>query len=162
MPDKSAARILSQIRAWVIFFMIALALSGITAFPLQSELDWLLQHDAWLLAYLQAWVTKVQDGISHTLASYPFILYGTDWLAFAHIMIALLFIGVLKDPVRNKWIIDWAMLCCIAVFPLAFMTGPIRHIPFFHQVIDCCFGLFGLIPLWVVRRKIGTLVALSK
>ena len=150
--DASQVRI--QIRNWTIFFMIALAISGITAFPLQSELLWLSRQSGLMPSWLSEWVSRVKDGVVNTNTAYPFISYGTDWLAFAHIIIAMLFIGILKDPVRNKWIIDWAMICCILVFPVALIAGPIRDIPLYHQVIDCCFGVFGLIPLWMLRKKI--------
>ena len=67
------------------------------------------------------------------------------------------FIGPLKDPVKNVWIIDWAMLACVAIIPLAFIAGPIRHIPMFHILIDCSFGVLGLIPLLICRRWIRQL-----
>jgi len=46
---------------------------------------------------------------SDTNQRYPFLSYGTDWLAFAHLIIAILFIGPLIDPVKNSWIISWAL-----------------------------------------------------
>jgi hypothetical protein len=68
-----SAAILFRIRCLLLFFMIALALSGVTAFPVYSELRWLI-------------------------------------------------------------------------------AGPIRSIPWFHILIDCSFGLIGLIPLgWALR-----------
>ena len=85
------------------------------------------------------------------------LAYGFDWLAFAHIVIAMAFIGPLKDPVKNKWIIDWAILACLAVLPLAFIAGTIRHIPIFHILIDCSFGIIGLIPLIICRNMIRAL-----
>ena len=85
------------------------------------------------------------------------LAYGFDWLAFAHIVIAMAFIGPLKDPVKNKWIIDWAILACLAIIPLAFIAGPIRHIPIFHILIDCSFGVIGLIPLLICRKMIKQL-----
>lgn len=144
--------LLLQTRLWIVFMMIAVLLSGITAFPLQTELDWLShQH---LPAPLAGWVNQVDIAVRATNEQFPQLAYGTDWLAFAHIVIALAFIGPFKDPIKNIWVIEWAMICCIAVFPLALIAGPVRHIPFFHRVIDCCFGLLGLIPLIVVRKKI--------
>jgi hypothetical protein len=151
------AKLKRQIRNWTIFFMVAISLSGITAFPIQTELEWLNKYQDLMPGWLSAWVTRVADGVVHTNMAYPFIMYGTDWLAFAHIIIAMLFIGVLRDPVRNKWIIEWAMICCILVFPLAFIMGPIRGIPFYHQLIDCGFGVVGLVPLAIVRGKVKQL-----
>jgi hypothetical protein len=34
------------------------------------------------------------------------------------------------------------------------MFGSIREIPFFWQLIDMSFGVFGIIPLWLARRDI--------
>ena len=36
--------------------------------------------------------------------------YGFDWLAFAHLLIAIAFLGPLKDPIKNEWIIRWGMI----------------------------------------------------
>ena len=33
------------------------------------------------------------------------MLYAHDWLAFAHICLAILFAGAIRDPVRNVWIV---------------------------------------------------------
>ena len=41
------------------------------------------------------------------LLAFFIIAYGTDWLAFAHITIAVAFLGPLKDPVRNR---GWSSL----------------------------------------------------
>lgn len=141
----------------IIFFMIALALSGITAFPAEAELHWLLQHPSLVPSSLQNWLQSCYDALKDTNAKYPMLAYGYDWLAFAHLVIAMAFIGPLKDPVKNKWVIDWAILACFAVFPLAFICGPIRQIPIFHILIDCAFGIIGLIPLFICKKWIKQL-----
>lgn len=149
---------MQQIRYCIIFFMIALAVSGITAFPVHTELRWIINSGLAVPGTATGnWLLEVWRGVDAAHRDYPFLFYGFDWLAFAHIMIALLFIGVYKDPVRNKWIIDWAMICCVCIWPLAFICGYIRNIPLLHIFIDCSFGVFGLIPLWFVRKKIAAL-----
>ncbi len=145
---------IKQIRRLIIFFIISLALSGITAFPLQTEMEFLQQHCSSFPAFMCTWITEVNASVSKTDS---IVLYGTDWLAFAHIIIALFFVGVYINPVKNKFIVEVGMIACIAVFPLAFICGPIRHIPFFHQFIDCCFGIIGFIPLKIIHNKIKTL-----
>jgi hypothetical protein len=39
--------------------------------------------------------------------------------------------------------------------------GPIRGIPFYWQIIDCSFGVVGIVPLWLVRRDIWRLEAIE-
>jgi hypothetical protein len=143
-----SARILFRIRCWLVFFMIVLALSGITAFPVYSELRWLMDSGyAPSHTMIGDWLHRVWQGVHETQGNYPFIFYGFDWLAFAHLVIAALFIGPYRDPVKNKWVIQWGLLTCLATLPLALIAGPIRSIPWFHILIDCSFGLVGLLPL---------------
>jgi hypothetical protein len=151
---------------WLVSFVIALAASGLTAFPLQTETRWLdeivssrgLPFPAHWPA-LAAWVHLVHQAVAETYARYPFVAYGTDWLAFAHLVIATAFWGPIKDPVRNAWVVDWAMLACVGVLPLALICGEVRGIPLFWRAVDMSFGVFGLLPLFVVRRMIRTLAA---
>jgi hypothetical protein len=150
-------KLISKIRLLILFFIVALILSGVTAFPVETELRWLLSHDSLIPSFAEKWLQDVFVAIAETNAKYPMLAYGFDWLAFAHIVIAMAFIGPLKDPVKNKWVIDWAILACIAVIPLAFIAGPIRSIPMFHIFIDCSFGVIGIIPLLICRRWIKKL-----
>lgn len=53
------------------------------------------------------------------------------------------------------------MIACAGIVPLALICGPIRGIPFWWTVIDMSFGIFGVIPLYVVRQKIKRLEALA-
>jgi hypothetical protein len=143
-----------RIRVLIITFIIFLALSGITAFPLEWELSILTKHTAILPGFMQHWFQLVYDAIKETNSKYPFMSYGTDWLAFAHIVIATVFIGPLKDPVKNIWVIQFGMIACVMVFPLAIICGSIRQIPLYWQLIDCSFGLFGFLPLYCCYRSI--------
>src|SRR5205814_1009918 len=118
---------------WVLgFFMLALIFSGITAFPLQGELQ---QVVAWRgldgLAPADAshdfdrWILTVRDGLRESYLWHPWLAYGTDWLAFAHIIIAMFFIGPLIDPVRNVWVLQAGMIACGLVVPLALVCGAV-------------------------------------
>ena len=91
---------LRRIRFWLGIFIAGLVLSGVTAFPLQSELGWLVSvlHTGALRTvaesiHLLPWVGRVHEGLVATNAQYPFLAYGTDWLAFAHLVIAVAFSG---------------------------------------------------------------------
>jgi hypothetical protein len=156
--------LLRRVRVLLVCFIVGLVLSGLTAFPLEWELN-LLAH--WLGAApdsipqeysgLLHWIVKVRNGLRATNAEYSFIAYGTDWLAYAHLVIAAAFIGPYRDPVRNKWVVDWGLICCAGIIPLALICGPLRGIPFYWQMIDCSFGVLGCIPLWFCRKYIGEL-----
>ncbi len=148
---------IKRIRILIIGFIVALALSGLTAFPLTWELNILVERFGQGDSGLATWLRTVQQGLTETDSKYPFIAYGTDWLAFGHLVIATAFIGPLKDPVRNKWIIEWGMIACAAVPILALVAGPIRGIPFGWRLIDCSFGVVGFFPLWFVLRDIRRL-----
>jgi hypothetical protein len=157
-----------RIRLWLVFFVIALALSGLTAFPIETETRWLYEVVAspslpfaenW--PALVGWVHLVHRAVAETYARYPFVAYGTDWLAFAHLVIAVAFWGPIKDPVRNAWVIDWAMIACAGVLPLALICGEVRGIPLFWRAIDMSFGVCGIVPLLIVRRDIRALERLG-
>src|SRR5450432_2645236 len=91
-------KLLTRIRLTIVFFMIALVLSGATAFPLETELHWLLGFRNHLPQTLAAFISSVYDALNYANKHYPMLAYGYDWLAFAHIVIAMFFIGPLKDP----------------------------------------------------------------
>jgi hypothetical protein len=141
------------IRRWLLFFMIALFLSGLTAIPVEKELAFLSRCFS-LDTKLGGWIDKVYMGVSDTNNKYPFIAYGYDWLAFAHFMLAILFIGPYKDPVRNKWVIEFGIIACLLLIPFAFITGHFRGIPLAWRLIDCSFGIVALVPLSICWKKI--------
>lgn len=152
---------LRRIRFWLAVLIAGLVLSGITAFPLQAELGWLVSFlNAGCLkpiaefTGLLSWIERVNGALTTTNAHYPFLAYGTDWLAFAHLVIAVAFIGPFIDPVRNEWIITFGLIACGGVIPLALIAGHIRGIPTAWRLIDCSFGVFGAIPLLLCKRLI--------
>ena len=153
---------LRRCRCVIGLFMLTLVFSGMTAFPLQHELQLLasargIGAQVTTQGGLDAWIATVRDGLTQTYARYPWIAYGTDWLAFAHIVIAVFFIGPLMDPVRNVWVLKAGLIACGLVIPLALICGPIRQIPFGWRLIDCSFGVFGAVPLWYCLRLTKTL-----
>ena len=162
-------RLLLIIRGLILFFIVALAASGITAFPLETEMKVAFQ----MLGIsegvspdnytgLQYWIATVGNALSNTNRDYPFLAYGYDWLAFAHLVIAVSFIGLYRKPVRNIWIVHYAMIACTGVIPLAFICGEIRDIPVFWRLIDCSFGVFGIIPLYILHVYIKKLEKLIR
>lgn len=157
-----------RIRILLVACAVIIALSGITAFPL----IWGLNLCARILGIsdganpqnftgLHWWIATVRNGLVETDARFPFLAYGTDWLAFGHLVIASAFWGPFKNPVRNIWIVEWAMIACVAVIPLALICGPLRGIPFGWRLIDCSFGVVGIGPLFILRRWIKELERLT-
>ncbi len=143
----------------LLLFVAGLVVSGLTAFPLRWELELLARmlgvgEAAQPEQYtgLLHWIARVRNGLRDTYAAHPFLAYGTDWLAFAHLVIAVFFIGPLRDPVRNVWVIQAGMIACGLVIPLASVCGPIREIPLSWRLIDCSFGVIGFVPLWLARN----------
>ena len=149
---------LLRIRLLILVFIAGLLISGATAIPLETELrilaDWLRGESG-----TAHWVLKVRDALVETYTKYPFIAYGTDWLAFAHFVIAILFIGPLRDPVKNVWVIEFGMIACVLLIPFALIMGGARGIPFGWRLIDCSFGIVGVIPLCLCRRLIQGLTS---
>ena len=140
-------------------FIAGLILSGVTAFPLVYELrlmaSWLgIANHADYAQYdgLKFWIGQVWHGLEVTQAEFPFLAYGTDWLAFGHLMIALFFIGPWREPVANAWVLRTGLVACAAIIPLAMICGEIREIPMTWRLIDCSFGFFGALPLLYCLR----------
>jgi hypothetical protein len=151
--------LLGRIRWLTWFFIFGLVVSGATAIPLRLEADrlinllgceeWSRQPSAPLLI---EWLIKVRDALNDTEAHHQFLFYGTDWLAFGHFVIAIGFIGALRNPIRNRWLFDFGLIACGLVIPYALVFGSLRGIPFWWRLIDCSFGVFGFIPLWFCRK----------
>ena len=97
-----------RIRFLLVFFMCALAVSGLTAIPLQWELGLLMpmitRAAQWGIHFpaFSQWIERINDAVQNGYGQYPFLAYGTDWLAFGHVAIALAFLGPLRDPVKNS------------------------------------------------------------
>ena len=153
MKEKT---LLIRIRLLLLFFITCLFLSGLTAIPVASELSWLLTilpsesaaavlFNKVLLAYLE-----VQK-------KYNFLLYGYDWLAFAHFVLAILFIGPYKNPLQNIWVIQFGLIACVLVIPFALVAGYLRGLPFWWRLGDCSFGIIGFAVLWICHQHINKL-----
>jgi len=138
---------IQRIRTILVVFIVLLVLSGVTAFPLETELQILHANRSLFPDFVGKWLSDVYLAIKDTNEKYPFLSYGTDWLAFAHLVIAVAFIGPLKNPVKNIWVIEFGMIACLMVIPLALIAGAVRGIPFYWRLIDCSFGVLGIIPL---------------
>jgi hypothetical protein len=158
MTNKIALQ--RRIRFLLLFFIFALGAAGLTAIPLRWELIWLERWfgvDSFLVKVwpvMSGWISHVNESVQNGYGTYPLLAYGTDWLAFGHLVIAVAFIGPLRDPLKNIWVVEFGMIACILVLPWAIIFGMVRDIPVFWTLIDISFGVFGIIPLWMVRQDI--------
>jgi len=158
MTNKIALQ--RRIRFLLIFFIFVLSAAGLTAIPLRWELallnEWFGTNSflSQVLPSMAEWISRVDDSVQNGYGQYPLLAYGTDWLAFAHIAIAVAFIGPLRDPIKNIWVIEFGMIACVLIIPWALIFGVVRDIPLFWTWIDMSFGIIGIIPLWFVRRDI--------
>lgn len=143
-------QLLRRLRAWTAFFIFGLVVSGLTAIPLETELAVLVSGQG--TGGFGFWIHRVADALQATNLNYPFLAYGTDCLAFGHVVIAIAFIGAWRDPVRNKWLFQFGMIACVAMVPWALAFGAVRGIPLGWRLIDCAFGVVGFFPMWLCWR----------
>lgn len=150
-----------RFRVSMSIFIFGLVVSGATAFPLLTELRILVAaFDSMSIGsgeaagWLVGWIREVHVGLERTYADYPWIAYGTDWLAFGHLVIALFFIDPLLRPQNSRANIVVGIIACVAVVPLALVCGPIRAIPPFWRLVDSSFGVLGVLPLVYCLRQI--------
>src|SRR6201992_916446 len=104
------SRLIRRIHIWLAVVIAGLVVSGLTAFPLETEVGWFARELAGLpVPGLVGWLNRVHNALTVTNQAYPFLAYGTDWLAFAHLVIAVAFIGPWRDPVKNRWVVEFGV-----------------------------------------------------
>ncbi|GAA4744294.1 hypothetical protein [Flavisolibacter ginsenosidimutans] len=148
---------MKTIKRLLFFFIIALFISGLTAIPVDAQLSFLLNHITKPTAFY-TWTERVLLAYRKVNLAHPFLFYGYDWLAFAHFVLAILFIGPYKDPVKNIWVVQFGLIACVLVIPFAFIAGQFRGIPIGWRLIDCSFGVFGFALLYVIYTKTKSLI----
>jgi hypothetical protein len=149
----------------LVIVAVGLFLSGVTIWPAILELKTVVRFiwgDSSPSGELHAFLLKAIAGLEATNAQYPFMLYAHDWLAFAHIMLAILFAGAVRDPVRNKWIVQCGLIMCASVPVLAAVCNSIRELPGWWFWIDFAFAPGAALPLWIAYRDIRILEQLNK
>jgi hypothetical protein len=140
-------------------FIAGLVASGLTAFPLRSELDLAVRLFGWDPATagqpgLSGWLLTVRHGLEDSDRRYPWLAYGTDWLAFGHLAIALFFIEPWLRPATGRPVIRAGVAACLGVIPTACLCGGARGIPPFWRLVDCSFGIIGVVPLLYCLRLV--------
>jgi hypothetical protein len=148
-------------------FLAGLVASGLTAFPLLPELDFAIRTFSWDPAAaaqpgLAGWLLAVREGLEQSYRRHPWLAYGTDWLAFGHLAIALFFIEPWLRPDASRGVLRAGVAACVLVVPTALICGAARSIPFYWRLLDCSFGIVGLIPLTYCLRLVPHLLACDR
>lgn len=134
-----------------------LFVSGVTVWPAISELRIgleILLRLGFGDTELHGFCSRILESLLTIERDHPHIMYGYDWLAFAHIMLAILFAGAMRDPVRNVWIVQCGLIMCASIPVLAAVCIPIREIPWFWFFFDFAFAPAAAIPLIIVLLDI--------
>jgi len=132
--------------------VFGLLISAVTIWPAVPELKMavrLVWGEGLPQGVLHGFLLQAIEGLEVMQAKYPFMLYAHDWLAFAHIVLAILFAGAMRDPVRNKWIIECGLIMCALIPLLAGVCIPLRGIPFVWFWMDFAFAPAAALPLWI-------------
>ncbi|MBC7783600.1 MAG: hypothetical protein H7144_07150 [Burkholderiales bacterium] len=118
MPDApqpatraSTATIVGRVRWLLAIFIGGLVLSGVTAIPIEWQLDQLTTAlglatktpDQFVAGSWQHWLLRVRDGVKTTNETAQFMGYAGDRLAFGHFGIAIVFLWAWRDPVRHRF-----------------------------------------------------------
>jgi hypothetical protein len=154
-----ATQMKSPKRAKVMLGIVAFGLfvSGVTVWPAISELKFLIHllwGDSVPTGEVHRFTLQILNSLEVIKDEHSPIMYGYDWLAFAHICLAILFAGAMRDPVRNIWIIQCGLIMCALIPILAAICIPMRGIPFFWFFIDCAFVPATALPLWIALRDV--------
>ncbi|HEY2725629.1 MAG TPA: hypothetical protein VGI61_00530 [Parafilimonas sp.] len=160
--ESNETRLRRKIKIAIIITIAGLLLNGISAVPLISELNILLSKPDALPKFLHNWWMYVNKGVNETTRYYPFMRYGFDWLAFAHLLIAIAFIGPLKDPIKNEWIVQWGMIASALSVVMAFGWERLRGIPLWWSCIDASIAIIAFIILWLCNKWIKDLKQIKK
>ena len=156
------AQLRQKIKLTIIVTIIGLLLNGISALPLRAELNILLSNPDALSDFLRDWWLYVNKGVHETSSKYNFMRYGFDWLGFAHLLIAIAFIGPLKDPVKNEWVIQWGMIASALSVVMALCWERVRDIPLWWSFIDAAIAIAAFIILWFCNKWVQELKTINQ
>jgi len=151
MPELKRAKAMLGIIA------LGLFISGVTVWPAVPELKMIvgmIWGDSKPTSVLHTFILQAIAGLEFIDGNYPFMLYAHDWLVFAHIVLAILFAGAIRDPVRNIWVVQCGLIMCALIPVLAAIFIPLRGLPLRWFFIDCAFVPVAGLPLWIALKDI--------
>jgi hypothetical protein len=158
MPQTDHLR---RIRFWLAAFIAGLVLSGVTAFPLQSELRWLVSclragslQPMGESTGLLPWIERVYVALSTEPTGSHLLTSSSPLPLSVRTSIRSATSGSSASAVRNKWVVSFGLVACAGVIPLALIAGSMRGIPLPWRLIDCSFGILGSVPLLICKRSV--------
>ena len=75
------------------------------------------------------------------------------------LLIAIAFIGPLKDPIKNEWVIKWGMIASGLSVLMALGWERLRSIPVWWSVVDASIVIIAFLVLWFCNKWIQELKA---
>lgn len=158
LSSEPSASELRRPRMMLAVVALGLFLSGVTIWPWDPELRlaiFILEGIGGPLPLVELLESILAD-MRHLRETQSFVLYVADWLAYAHLVLTVLFLMAMKDPVRNILVVQFGLVCCLTVPILAMTCIPLRGLPLFWIVVDSSFALAAL-PLWIALRDLQRL-----
>ncbi len=139
----------------IVLFQVGLLISGVTAFFIPEGMPAVIWMTELMLPALLPWLESVARSVEYISTDATHLLYGYDWLGFAHVLFAILFVGALKDPERNRFLLDFGLVACALIIPTAFIAGHFRGIPPLWSFLDSMFGILGGALLLFARIRLN-------
>ncbi|HUT52732.1 MAG TPA: hypothetical protein VM658_05020 [bacterium] len=157
--EARAVAALTRVRVMLGIVAAGLFLSGMTCYFLPWELRTVIDV-VWgrgegagaFMPQMHAFILKMEQAVLMVRSDYPELFLGTDYLGFAHALLAILFIGAIRDPARNIWVIQFGIIASVLVVPAAFLFGSLRGAPWLHYLVDSSFGAGAVIFLYAAYR----------
>lgn len=160
--EAADLKLLQKIKIGIWITIIGLVLNGLSAFTLRPELEFALRFKSIMPDEIYSWLLQVQSAVTETIQRFPFMLYGYDWLGFAHFLIAIAFIGALRNPVKNEWIVQFGMIAAFLSIIMALVFERFRGIPFSWSLIDVLVGALAFLVLYFCNKWIQEYKLLSR
>jgi hypothetical protein len=158
MPLKRAKWMLGIVAA-------GLFISGVTIWPALWELKTIVRilwDGTEPTGAIHRFLLDALRSLESVGSNYPFLFYAGDWLAFAHIVLAILFAGAARDPVRNVWVVQCGLIMCALVPVLAGICIPLRGLPWQWFLVDFAFAPAAALPLAIALHDIRLLTSSTR
>lgn len=100
------------------------------------------------------WLQHIQLQLGRDSDLHPMLHFCADLFAFVQLVFALALIGPLRNPIRNQWVIQFGILACCGLIPVALILGPWHGLPMAWRLVSCGAALCGIVTLMLCRHYI--------